>query len=42
MICPICKSKSIAYYAGGVSGTYLCKKCNYVGTLILEEVDEEV
>jgi len=36
--CPICKSTRITYYAGGITGSYECKKCGYVGTFIIELV----
>mgnify|MGYP004343523351 CR=1 FL=1 len=40
-ICPICKSNKIMLYMGGHFGKYECKKCNYVGNLILEKDEEK-
>ena len=37
MKCPKCKSQSITHFAGGVTGTYLCKECGYVGVFVIEE-----
>ncbi|MCX6652446.1 MAG: hypothetical protein NT137_03720 [Methanomassiliicoccales archaeon] len=43
LICPQCGSTDIFYEAGGITGqVYHCKKCDYIGALILEqEMDEE-
>lgn len=38
--CPLCKSKNITTYMGAQFGKYYCKKCNYIGVLILEEDDK--
>tara|TARA_Y100000310_G_scaffold225672_1_gene227703 strand:- start:6758 stop:6895 length:138 start_codon:yes stop_codon:yes gene_type:complete len=35
--CPKCLSAKINLFAGAITGEYHCQKCNYVGTLILEE-----
>ncbi|MBN1645690.1 hypothetical protein JW868_01480 [Candidatus Woesearchaeota archaeon] len=35
--CPRCQSTDIELYAGGQTGAYRCKKCGYVGPLILEK-----
>ena len=35
--CPVCKSKNITTYMGAQFGKYYCKKCGYIGVLILEE-----
>ena len=40
--CPQCKSTNVTLYMGGHFGKYLCKKCGYVGPLIIEEPDEEI
>ena len=40
-ICPVCKSKEITLYMGGHFGKYQCKKCGYVGSLILEEDEKK-
>lgn len=37
LICPKCRSKNITLDTGGYTGKYKCKKCNYVGALILEK-----
>jgi len=36
-ICPICKSNEITDYMGAQFGKYLCKRCGYVGSLVLEK-----
>jgi len=36
-ICPSCKSFDITFYMGGKFGKYICKKCGYVGPLIIEK-----
>ncbi|HTY47174.1 MAG TPA: hypothetical protein VEH08_07000 [Methanomassiliicoccales archaeon] len=42
LVCPQCGSTSIFYEAGGITGQiYHCQKCDYIGSVILEqEVDE--
>ena len=35
--CPVCKSKNVTLYMGGQMGKWKCKKCGYVGALIVEE-----
>ncbi|MFH1915668.1 MAG: hypothetical protein ABIJ21_00235 [Nanoarchaeota archaeon] len=35
--CPRCNSPSIYAYLGGMTGTYRCKECGYMGTLIIEK-----
>ena len=40
MRCPVCKSTNVTLYRGGQLGTYQCKKCNYVGPIIIEEEDK--
>ncbi len=35
--CPRCKSTDLEMYAGGVTGTIRCKKCGYMGSLIIEK-----
>ncbi len=36
--CPVCGSTQITLYMGGTTGyRYQCKKCGYVGALIIEE-----
>ena len=37
IFCPRCHSSEIEPYAAGITGTYRCKKCGYVGTLIIEK-----
>jgi|Deesub1362B_J571_1020462.scaffolds.fasta_scaffold00118_18 uncharacterized protein YbaR (Trm112 family) len=39
LICPVCKSPEIDLDAGGYTGKYHCRKCGYIGSLIVE-VDE--
>jgi ribosomal protein L37AE/L43A len=36
-LCPKCKRDSLILEAGGLTGTYKCKKCGYVGSLVIEE-----
>jgi hypothetical protein len=41
--CPKCKSQEIYAVAGGYMGqVYLCKKCGYRGSFILEIDDGEI
>ena len=35
--CPRCDSTDIELYAGGQTGTYRCRKCGYMGSLIVEK-----
>tara|TARA_Y100000310_G_scaffold345413_1_gene464704 strand:- start:13595 stop:13768 length:174 start_codon:yes stop_codon:yes gene_type:complete len=35
--CPKCKSEDIMMMAGGVTGTWMCKKCGFHGTLFPEK-----
>ena len=37
LICPKCKSIKIMLNVGGQTGKYECKKCGYVGALIVEK-----
>jgi len=39
--CPKCKSSDVTFYMGGQFGQYKCKKCDYVGALIIEEEIEK-
>jgi len=37
-ICPVCHSTDISLYMGGELGIlYKCKKCKYIGPLIIEK-----
>ena len=38
-ICPKCKSEEIILDTGGHTGKYNCKKCGYIGPLIIEKDD---
>jgi hypothetical protein len=41
-VCPVCGSSDLYYEAGGYTGKiYRCKKCDYMGALIVE-ADEEM
>jgi predicted RNA-binding Zn-ribbon protein involved in translation (DUF1610 family) len=41
-VCPVCGSSELYLEAGGYTGKiYHCKKCDYVGALIIE-ADEEM
>ncbi len=35
--CPIYKSSNVTLYMGGQFGNYECKKCGYVGSLVIED-----
>lgn len=35
--CPECKSEEIVEYMGGQFGKWQCKKCGYVGVIVIEE-----
>jgi len=35
--CPVCKSPSITLQIGFEIGNYQCKKCGYVGSLIIDD-----
>jgi transposase-like protein len=35
--CPACGSRDITLDTGGQTGKWRCKKCGYVGVLVLEE-----
>jgi late competence protein required for DNA uptake (superfamily II DNA/RNA helicase) len=37
LFCPRCNSTNIGMYAGGITGTYFCRDCGYMGTLIIEK-----
>ncbi len=37
--CPKCGSSEIDFYAGALTGVYHCKRCGYVGAIIIEEDD---
>ena len=39
--CPQCSSENITWYMGAAFGKYICKKCNYIGPMIIEEIIEE-
>jgi transposase-like protein len=40
-ICPVCESENIILDAGGNTGKYSCKDCNYIGVLILEKTKKQ-
>lgn len=35
--CPMCKSKNVTLYMGGIFGKFRCKDCTYLGPMIIEE-----
>ncbi|MFH1210669.1 MAG: hypothetical protein V1645_02020 [archaeon] len=39
--CPVCKSEEITTYMGGQFGKYICKKCGYIGPLVIEEPNKQ-
>ena len=40
--CPICKSSSVTPYMGGQFGNYQCKKCGYVGNLVVDDQEKKL
>lgn len=36
-ICPKCKTSSMELYMGAIFGKYRCKKCGYIGNLVIEK-----
>ena len=36
-LCPVCKKDSLILAAGGMTGNFKCKKCGYLGNLVIEE-----
>jgi hypothetical protein len=43
LFCPECNSTDMYYEMGGITGIiYHCKRCNYMGPLVIEEeIDED-
>ncbi|MDD1744103.1 MAG: hypothetical protein LUO85_05705 [Methanomassiliicoccales archaeon] len=41
LFCPDCGSTEIYYEIGGITGTYHCHKCDYIGPLVIEDEFEE-
>lgn len=41
LVCPQCGSPEIFYEIGGITGTYHCKNCDYLGAVIFEQDVEE-
>lgn len=35
--CPRCRSEGISLEAGFLTGQYHCRKCGYIGPIVLEE-----
>ncbi len=35
--CPVCKSEKVVEYMGGQFGKWQCKKCGYIGVIVIEE-----
>ncbi|MBI4393420.1 MAG: hypothetical protein HY556_06455 [Euryarchaeota archaeon] len=35
--CPECGSQDLYYEAGAMIGKYHCKRCDYIGALVIEE-----
>ena len=40
-ICPVCESSEIGLHMAGLDGKYECKKCGYVGPIILEKFKKD-
>jgi ribosomal protein L37AE/L43A len=36
-ICPNCGSEDVAMVAGGMTGTWMCKKCGFSGSVFPEK-----
>ncbi|MBS3150215.1 hypothetical protein J4425_00195 [Candidatus Woesearchaeota archaeon] len=34
--CPRCNSTKVVMYAGGMTGTYRCMDCDYIGPMTIE------
>ncbi len=41
LFCPDCGSTEIYYAVGGITGTYHCHKCDYIGPLVIEDEFED-
>jgi len=41
LFCPDCGSTEIYYEIGGITGTYHCHKCDYIGPFVIEDEFEE-
>ena len=41
LFCPDCGSTEIYYAIGGMTGTYHCHKCDYIGPLVIEDEFDE-
>ena len=41
LFCPDCGSTEIYYEIGGITGTYHCHKCDYIGPLVIEDEFDE-
>jgi DNA-directed RNA polymerase subunit M/transcription elongation factor TFIIS len=42
LFCPECNSTDLYYEIGGITGfIYHCKRCNYMGPLVIEEEFDE-
>ena len=39
--CPKC-GNPVDYDCGGQTGKYICRKCGYLGVLVLEEDDKRI
>ena len=39
-ICPNCGSEEVYMIAGGITGTWMCKKCGYSGPVFEKEIIE--
>ncbi|MBI4167562.1 MAG: hypothetical protein HY515_01255 [Candidatus Aenigmarchaeota archaeon] len=37
LFCPRCSSPSIHPYIGGITGTFQCRTCGYLGSLVIEQ-----
>ena len=39
--CPQCGSTEVTLFIGGQTGSWKCKRCGYIGVLIIEEDSDE-
>jgi hypothetical protein len=37
LFCPRCNSTNIQPYLGGMTGSYFCRDCGYMGSLVIEK-----
>ncbi|MBI2670566.1 hypothetical protein HYX18_01115 [Candidatus Woesearchaeota archaeon] len=35
--CPKCRTPNLDMYAASITGAYYCRKCGYIGTVVIEK-----